>query len=91
MSLLQIRDLNVSFRSANKPIKVVANLNFEIAKAQVFGLVGESGCGKSLTALSIMGILPHNAFAEGEIIFKDNNLLKFDDESMRRLREKSSR
>lgn len=88
MSLLQIRDLNVSFRSANKPIKVVANLNFEIAKAQVFGLVGESGCGKSLTALSIMGILPHNAFAEGEIIFKDNNLLKFDDESMRRLRGK---
>ncbi len=88
MSLLQIRDLNVSFRSANKPIKVVANLNFEIAKAQVFGLVGESGCGKSLTALSIMGILPHNAFAEGEIIFKENNLLKFDDESMRRLRGK---
>jgi oligopeptide/dipeptide ABC transporter ATP-binding protein len=88
VSLLQIRDLNVSFRSSNKPIKVVANLDFEIAKAQVFGLVGESGCGKSLTALSIMGILPHNAFAEGEIIFKENNLLKFDDESMRRLRGK---
>lgn len=88
MSLLQIRDLSVSFRSANKPINVVTNLNFEIAKAQVFGLVGESGCGKSLTALSIMGILPHNAFAEGEIIFKENNLLKFDDESMRRLRGK---
>lgn len=88
MSLLHIRDLTISFRSTNNPIKVVSRLNFEIKEAQVFGLAGESGCGKSLTALSIMGILPHNAFAEGEIIFKGNNLLELDNESMRRLRGK---
>jgi len=81
-------DLNISFRSTNNPTKVVSSLNFEIKEAKVFGLVGESGCGKSLTALSIMGILPHNAFAEGEINFKGNNLLKLDSESMRRLRGK---
>ncbi len=88
MSLLKVRDLDISFRSTNNPIKVVSCLNFEIKEADVFGLVGESGCGKSLTALSIMGILPRDAFAEGEIIFKGNNLLKLDSSSMRRLRGK---
>ena len=88
MSLLKVRDLDISFRSTNNPIKVVSCLNFEIKEADVFGLVGESGCGKSLTALSIMGILPRDAFAEGEIIFKGNNLLKLDSRSMRRLRGK---
>jgi len=88
VSLLKVRDLYISFRSTNNPTKVVSSLNFEIKEAKVFGLVGESGCGKSLTALSIMGILPHNAFAEGEINFKGNNLLKLDSESMRRLRGK---
>jgi len=86
--LLKIRDLDISFISPNNPVRVVSGLNLEIKEAEVFGLVGESGCGKSLTALSIMGILPHNAFAEGEINFKGNNLLKLDSESMRRLRGK---
>lgn len=88
MSLLEVRDLNISFKLPNNTIRVVSHLNFRIEEAQVFGLVGESGCGKSLTALSIMGILPHNAFAEGEIIFKGNKLLQLDRESMRRLRGK---
>lgn len=88
MPLLKIRNLNIYFRSANSSVKVVSGLNFEIKEAEVFGLVGESGCGKTLTALSIMGILPQNAFAEGEIIFKGNNLLELDKESMRRLRGK---
>jgi peptide/nickel transport system ATP-binding protein len=86
--LLHIRDLNISFKSTNEPVKVVSSLNFKIEEAQVFGLVGESGCGKSLTALSIMGILPHNAFADGGIFFKGRDLLKLDNESMRRLRGK---
>jgi oligopeptide/dipeptide ABC transporter ATP-binding protein len=88
VSLLHIRDLNISFKSTNEPVKVVSSLNIKIEETQVFGLVGESGCGKSLTALSIMGILPHNAFADGEIFFKDKDLLKLDNESMRRLRGK---
>lgn len=88
MSLLKVKGLDISFGPKNKPIKVVSRLNFEIEEAEVFGLVGESGCGKSLTALSIMGILPQNAFAEGEIVFKGNNLLTLNHESMRRLRGK---
>ncbi len=88
MSLLKVKGLDISFGSINNPTKVVSCLNFEIKEAEVFGLVGESGCGKSLTALSIMGILPRNAFAEGEIVFKGKNLLTVDHESMRRLRGK---
>jgi oligopeptide/dipeptide ABC transporter ATP-binding protein len=88
VSRLEIRDLHISFRSKHNPIKVVSFLNLEISESRVLGLVGESGCGKSLTALSIMGILPPNAFAEGEIIFKDKNLLTLDHESIRRLRGK---
>ena len=88
MSLLEISNLNIFFKSSNSPIKVVSDLCFEIDEAEVFGLVGESGCGKSLTALSVMGILPQNSFAEGEIIFQGSNLLNLDKESMRRLRGK---
>jgi oligopeptide/dipeptide ABC transporter ATP-binding protein len=88
VSLLEVRDLNIFFKSTGNPTNVVSCLNFDINEAEVFGLVGESGCGKSLTALSIMGILPQNAFAEGKIIFKGDNLLMLDSESMRRLRGK---
>jgi len=88
VSLLEIRDLNIFFKSSNGPMKVVSDLCFEIDEAEVFGLVGESGCGKSLTALSIMGIFPQNSFAEGEIIFQGRNLLNLDKESIRRLRGK---
>lgn len=88
MSLLTVKGLDISFGTMNKPVTVVSRLNFEIREAEVFGLVGESGCGKSLTALSIMGLLPRNAYASGEIIFKGQNLLTIDRESMRRLRGK---
>ena len=88
MSLLAVRDLNISFRAKKHPLQVVTNLNFSIDRSEVFGLVGESGCGKSLTALSIMGILPQNALSEGEISYNGRNLLKLDNESMRKLRGK---
>ena len=86
MSLLDVRDLNIYFRSAEKAVKVVSSLSFDIKESEIFGLAGESGCGKSITALSIMGILPPNAVAEGGILFRDKDLLKLDREAMRRLR-----
>ncbi len=88
MTLLQLKDLTISFASARHPVKVVSGLNLEIQEGRVFGLVGESGCGKSLTALAVMGILPHTASAEGEIVFRGKNLLTLDRESMRKLRGK---
>jgi peptide/nickel transport system ATP-binding protein len=88
VSLLAVRDLNISFIAKKHPLQVVTNLNFSIDRSEVFGLVGESGCGKSLTALSIMGILPQNALSEGEVSYNGRNLLKLDNESMRKLRGK---
>lgn len=86
MSLLDVRDLSIYFKAAKNPVPVVASLNFHIEESEIFGLAGESGCGKSITALSIMGILPLNASAEGEIFFKGKDLLKLGKESMRQLR-----
>lgn len=86
MSLLDLRELYIYFKSTGAPVPVVSGLNFHIAESEVFGLAGESGCGKSITALSIMGILPPNAFAQGEVFFKGKDLLKLDEESKRHLR-----
>jgi len=88
VSLLDVRDLNIFFRSSSQPINVVSNLNFDIVESEVFGLAGESGCGKSITALSILGILPSLAYAEGRISFKGRDLLTLDRESIRRIRGK---
>jgi peptide/nickel transport system ATP-binding protein len=88
VSLLQVRDLSISFKTSSTPVNVVSGLSLAIEKAQIFGLAGESGCGKSLTALAVMGLLPENAYAGGSIIFKDSNLLAMDKESLRRLRGK---
>lgn len=67
-------------------MRVVNQISFGIGEAEVFGLVGESGCGKSLTALAIMGLLAENSFAEGGIKFRNRDLLTLDKESMRLLR-----
>ncbi|WP_203472896.1 ABC transporter ATP-binding protein [Dissulfurispira thermophila] len=88
ISLLNINNLSVSFKADKGKINVVSNLSFDIKKAEVFGIVGESGCGKSLTALSILRILPDNAFADGEIIFGDKNLLTLNEDEMRQIRGK---
>lgn len=86
MSLLDVRDLNIRFNSSKNPTTVVSDLSFTINESEIFGLAGESGCGKSITALSIMGILPQNASASGTIDFRDRNLLELDRESLRQLR-----
>ncbi len=86
MSLLDVRDLRIYFGSASNTVEVVSGLNFSIGESEIFGLAGESGCGKSITALSIMGILPRNAFAKGQIFFQGEDLLTLDEESKRHLR-----
>ena len=88
MHLLEVRGLNISFISPHGHLNVVSNLTFHIGYGEVFGLVGESGCGKSITAYSIMGLLPETARAEGEIVFKGRDLLSADRGEMRRMRGK---
>ena len=86
--LLDVRNLSISFKSDHRALRVVSDISFDIGKAEIFGLVGESGSGKSMTALSILRILPVNAFAEGNIIFKDRDLLTLDEDEMRGTRGK---
>jgi peptide/nickel transport system ATP-binding protein len=71
-SLLQIRDLRVGFGRT----EAVRSISLSINEGEVLGLVGESGSGKSATALAILGLLGPTANVSGEILWRDNNLLK---------------
>jgi peptide/nickel transport system ATP-binding protein len=80
-TLLEVRNLSVAF---GKTI-AVDGISFELAEKETLGLVGESGCGKSTTALALMHLL-HNANIGGEARFADADLLGLDDAGMRRMR-----
>ncbi|MEH6403979.1 MAG: ABC transporter ATP-binding protein [Sneathiella sp.] len=76
MALLEVENLNVDLATAMGPARAVRNLNLTLEKGQSIGIVGESGCGKSMTALALMGLLPENAITTGEIRLSNENLLK---------------
>ncbi|UCM89835.1 dipeptide/oligopeptide/nickel ABC transporter permease/ATP-binding protein [Streptomyces marincola] len=73
--LLSVRDLTVGFAGAHDGTDVVAGVSFEVRPGEVLGLVGESGCGKSLTALTVMGLAPRTARATGRVTFRGRDLL----------------
>lgn len=82
--ILEVRDLSVHFQTRAGVAKVIDHLNFELKQGEVLGVVGESGCGKSMTALSVMGLLPAGSGSDvrGEILFKDRNLTKLTQDQM---------
>ncbi len=86
--MLNIRNLTTCFRTPNGITRAVDNVSLSIASGEVVGVVGESGCGKSVMALSILGLLPKPpAFvAGGEILFREHDLLKLPSNDLRRLR-----
>lgn len=86
--LLKIRGLVTSFKTSDGVIRAVNDVDFDIRKGKVLGIVGESGCGKSITSLSIMGLVPKpNGFIEkGEILFNGIDLLKQSEEKMQTIR-----
>lgn len=90
MSLLQVRNLSVTFRrEGSAPVKAVDGLSFQVAPGASVGLVGESGCGKSVTSLAIMGLLSaRNATIEGEVLFEGRNLLTMPEKALRDIRGK---
>ena len=83
-----MRDLRVTFtRQGEKPFKAVDGVTFDVRPGQTVGLVGESGCGKSVTSLAIMGLLPKRGnHVEGEATFEGTNLLALDEKAMRERR-----
>jgi len=86
--ILKVRDLSVSFATDNGPAKVIENVSFSVEHGRTLGLVGESGCGKSVTAMSIIRLLPSppSQVESGRIMFNDEDLLKLDDAAMRNIR-----
>ncbi len=85
--LLEVKDLKTYFYTEDGVVKAVDGVSFTINKGEVMGLVGESGCGKSVTSLSIMRLVDTpGKIVGGQIIFKGEDLLKKSEEEMRKLR-----
>ena len=86
--LLSMQDLKVYFRSENEVARAVDGVSFDVRREETVCLVGESGCGKTVTALSIMGLvpIPPGEIADGRILFRDQNLLDFNDTEMQQIR-----
>lgn len=87
MTLLEVRNLAVSFYTEDGIVEAVRNISFCLSQGDALGIIGESGCGKTVTALSLMGLLPINArIVDGEILFKGTNILDLKAQARARLR-----
>ena len=86
--MLDIRDLRVIYKTDLETVEAINGISLRIGKGKTFGLVGETGAGKTTTALSILRLLPHNTgrILNGEILFNGVNLLDEDEEVMRAVR-----
>ena len=71
MSLLEVNGLEVVLDTPNGPARAVRGVGFALDRGETLGIVGESGCGKTMTALALMGLLPEGARVEGEDVGRD--------------------
>jgi oligopeptide/dipeptide ABC transporter ATP-binding protein len=87
VDLLEITGLSTSFTTRSGVIKAVDNVSLSLRKGRVLGLVGESGCGKTMTALSILNLVPPpGKITAGKIFFEDRDLLSLSEAEMRKVR-----
>ena len=86
--ILEVKNLKTHIRTENGTVKAVDGIDFSLYEGETLGIVGESGCGKSMTSLSVMGLLPQPmAFiAEGSILFNGRDLTSLPEKEMRKLR-----
>lgn len=87
-TILEVKNLKTSFRVEDNRFFAVDDVSFSLNKGKTLGIVGESGCGKSVTSLSIMRLIasPPGKIEAGEILFKGENLLKCSEDRMRQIR-----
>jgi len=86
--LLDVRDLETHFYAENTVTRALGGVSFQVNRGETLGVVGESGCGKSVTALSILGLLPKHIGKTigGEVLFRGRNLLDLSEREMRTVR-----
>ena len=73
--VLEVKNLSIAFPVQHGDVDIVDNVSFSVRPGETMGLVGESGCGKSITSMAVMGLLPPAARITGEILFKGRNIL----------------
>ena len=86
--LLEVKNLKTHFFTADGVVKAVDGISYEVAEGEVVGIVGESGCGKSVGAMSIMRLVasPPGRIVEGEVLFGGEDLVQMDEKEMRNIR-----
>ena len=84
--VLEVRNLSIAFPIQHGDVNIVDNVSFSVRPGETMGLVGESGCGKSITSMAVMGLLPPTARITGEILFKGANILQMTPEEHNALR-----
>ncbi|MGV0607269.1 dipeptide ABC transporter ATP-binding protein [Mycolicibacterium sp. XJ1904] len=89
MSLLEVRDLTVEFPTDSAPVKAVRGMNFDVGQGEVVALVGESGAGKSASAMAVVGLLPEYAEVSGSIRLHGDQLIGLSDQRMSAIRGKA--
>lgn len=87
-TLLKVKNLRTYFYSSKREIKAVDGVDFELKQGETLGIVGESGCGKSITSLSLMRLVPEppGKIMADEILFNGENLIEKSEEEMRQIR-----
>ncbi len=87
-NILEINDLTVAFASSGEELVAIENIGFSIAQGETVALVGESGCGKSVTSLSILKLLDEDVstYKSGSILFEQKDLMKLGEKELRKIR-----
>ncbi len=86
MSLLEVSNLHVALQTQRGRVDAVRQVNFALQRGETLGLIGESGCGKSITAMALLGLLPERSSVSGSIRFDGQELVGLPDAQLRRLR-----
>src|SRR5512136_1364167 len=86
--LLEVRNLSIHFFTEEGVVRAVENVSLEIYPAEILGLVGESGCGKSVTGLSLLRLItiPPGRIVTGDILFDGTHLLQLEEKEMEKVR-----
>ncbi len=86
MPLLDVQNLRVALPSPRGPVEALRGVSFALERGQTLGLIGESGCGKSMTALALMGLLPDGATVSGRVLLNGQDLATLDERALCKLR-----